>query len=505
MSTTDVWPTGEDREALKPNLKRGHLGSAEPVVRPTYPRRDEGIGMMRVSLWRALRAMMFSAALVLFLGFFNTPAAYAADFDLEIPGGAREGDPGTLLTLATQQVDPEFQGRQCSVVGEAFNQHSVHPNSDLFVQSGGTEVVLRDVESAPNVTVEGEGTLTLGEEIVVVLRFGEDGIFSAGMTVKVDCPESSGIVVIKEVTEGSSTTQDFEFSASYVSDGFSLSDGEQHDSGPLEPGEYSLSENVPDGWELESAVCDDNDSTPPEINLLAGEIVTCIFTNDELPEVAAAIVVTVAGDCEVVAGEPVGVVTVSIPIAGGAEVVVRDSEGGVVGTFTEDARVEVPEGQYTWEATAGPGFEFPEGFESTGSFIVVCEQVRASILITVSEKCELVGSRGVGRITVTMSVSGAADVVVRDSAGEVVGSLSADGTITVPEGDRYTWEATLAEGFELPPGQADSGTLNIATCSALEVLPFTGSPTDGMGFAGLVMLLMGGVTLLMSLRIRDDS
>ena len=470
------------------------------------------MGQMRDSLSQTLRSIVTSAALLLFLCMFNMPLAYAADFDVEIPGGTREGDPGTLHTLATQPVDPEFQGRQCGVIAVAVNQHSVHPNSDLLVRSGGTEVVVRDVEAAPNVTVEGEGTLILGEEIVVVVRFGEDGIFSGAMTVTLDCPEMGRIVVVKEVTEGSNTSQEFGFDASYLPDGFSLSDGEQHDSGPLPAGEYSLSENVPEGWELESAVCDDSNSPLPEINLLAGETVTCVFTNDELPdgEVGAAIVVTVEGECEVLGGEPVGELTVSIPVAGGAEIVVRDSHGDVVGTFTEDASVEVPEGQYTWEATAGPGFEFPEGFQSSGSVTVLCAQVGASILITVNGACELVGNQGVGRITVTMSVGDAANVVVRDSSSESVGSLSADGTLTVPEGDQYTWEATLAEGFELASGQPDSGTLNIPTCSPVavlpvEVLPFTGLDTHGMGTAGLIMVAMGGVTLLVSRRIRQDS
>lgn len=461
---------------------------------------------MRQTLYRVVRSTGVSAVVVVLLGILTMPPAYAAGFDVEIPRGTREGDPGTLHTLATQQVDPQFRGLQCSVTGIATNQHSVHPNSDLFVQSGGTEVVLPDVEAAPNVTVRGDGTLTLGDEIVVVVRFGEDGIFSGAMTVTVDCPDSSRIVLIKEVTEGSSTTQEFEFSASYVPGGFTLSAGEQHDSGELEPGPYSLSEVVPEGWTLESAVCDDSNSPLPEINLLAGETVTCVFTNEEIPpEVGGAIVVTIAGRCEVVDDEPVGSIDVSIPVAGGAEVVITDSSGGVVETFTEDGAVTVPEGVYTWEATPAEGFEFPDGFENTGTVTVICDQVLASILVTVSGDCEVVEGEGVGRIALTMSVAGGAEVVIRDSSGDVVDTLSADGTITVPDGDTYTWEAIANEGFEFPAGFDDTGSLTIDTCSGPEVLPFTGHRTEDLAVVGLVMLLAGGISLLISRQIPDET
>lgn len=327
---------------------------------------------MRNSLFRMIRSMGIMAALVLGFGFFTPMStAHAAEFDVEIPRGTREGAPGTFHNLATQEVAAGLQGRECTAVGIAVNQRSLHPNSDLFVRSGGTEVVLFDVEATPNVTVQGEGTLTLGDEIVVSVRFGEDGVFSGAMTVRVDCPDSGRIIVVKEVTEGSSTTQEFQFSASYVPGGFSLAAGEQHDSGELAAGEYSLSEVVPAGWRLESAVCDDSNSPLPEIVLRAGETVTCVFSNHEVPsEVGGAIVVTVGGGCGVVDDEAVGVIDVSIPVPGGAEVVITDSSGAVVETFTEEGTVTVPEGRYTWEATPGPGFEFPGGLESSGSLTI---------------------------------------------------------------------------------------------------------------------------------------
>jgi len=85
-----------------------------------------------------------------------------------------------------------------------------------------------------------------------------------------------GNIVIKKVATGG--TGSFTFTASYNPDGFSINGGGQNDSGLLDPGEYAVSENTPDGWTLTSAICSDG-SDPSTINLDPGETVTCTFTN----------------------------------------------------------------------------------------------------------------------------------------------------------------------------------------------------------------------------------
>ena len=79
-------------------------------------------------------------------------------------------------------------------------------------------------------------------------------------------------------TEPDVSPQSFAFTASYDADGFSLTDGQSNNSGPLAPGTYSVAETVPDGWDLESAVCDDG-SAPGSIALASDETVTCVFSN----------------------------------------------------------------------------------------------------------------------------------------------------------------------------------------------------------------------------------
>lgn len=87
-------------------------------------------------------------------------------------------------------------------------------------------------------------------------------------------------------------------------------------------------------------------------------------------EVMASIVVTVEGSCST-ADADTGVIDVTVSVADGATVEVRDSDGDVVGTFTQDGSVEVPADEtYTWTATPNEGFEFPVGSATSGTVTI---------------------------------------------------------------------------------------------------------------------------------------
>ena len=90
--------------------------------------------------------------------------------------------------------------------------------------------------------------------------------------------EETGAIVVEKQAYPDGSTQRFEFATNY-STSFGLADGETRDSGPLEPGTYSVSEvNIPPDWTLTSATCTDG-SNPSAIDLDAGETVTCVFHN----------------------------------------------------------------------------------------------------------------------------------------------------------------------------------------------------------------------------------
>ena len=103
---------------------------------------------------------------------------------------------------------------------------------------------------------------------------------------EVEVPQYGNIVVDKEVAAGSSTSTSFTFQTTGDGfDGFTLSaSDEPHDSGDLNPGDYSVYEVNPDGWEFQSVVCESSfggTEDAADIQLEAGETVTCTFTNKE--------------------------------------------------------------------------------------------------------------------------------------------------------------------------------------------------------------------------------
>ena len=71
--------------------------------------------------------------------------------------------------------------------------------------------------------------------------------------------------------------QEFSFRTSYGSD-FSLAQGDaRHESEPLAAGLYRLEHQVPSGWQLAKASCDDG-SPLDTISVDAGEVVFCTFS-----------------------------------------------------------------------------------------------------------------------------------------------------------------------------------------------------------------------------------
>ena len=100
----------------------------------------------------------------------------------------------------------------------------------------------------------------------------------------------TGTIVINKQTDPPGDPTSFGFSADFAPDGFSLADGEQYESDALEPGTYTVTEDDTPGWQLTDAMCDDG-SDPGQIELQAGETVTCTFTNTRLETGTGTIVI----------------------------------------------------------------------------------------------------------------------------------------------------------------------------------------------------------------------
>jgi hypothetical protein len=114
------------------------------------------------------------------------------DISLEVPLPTVVRAPaGTEHLLASASVRADLVGVLCVVTVHSSNQKSVHPSNDLVVASGDDSLTIEDVEGEAFAESEQEGTLRLGSEVTVTLVMGPDGVFSAGMTVRISCPETS--------------------------------------------------------------------------------------------------------------------------------------------------------------------------------------------------------------------------------------------------------------------------------------------------------------------------
>ncbi|HSL44287.1 MAG TPA: hypothetical protein VK897_12695, partial [Anaerolineales bacterium] len=97
-----------------------------------------------------------------------------------------------------------------------------------------------------------------------------------------------GHIIVDKVTDPAADTQSFSFDAnggfSPVYADFSLTDASAPNDQELRPGNYSVAETLPSGWDLESATCTssigDNEA-PNAIELDPGETVNCTFTNEK--------------------------------------------------------------------------------------------------------------------------------------------------------------------------------------------------------------------------------
>jgi hypothetical protein len=93
--------------------------------------------------------------------------------------------------------------------------------------------------------------------------------------------KQGGITIVKQTQPGDSE-EEFNFTSNY--DGvFSLSDGDSHGPISVDPGEYSVSENVPEGWEVaidcEGTAGFSVNGNGASINMGPDQSVSCVFTN----------------------------------------------------------------------------------------------------------------------------------------------------------------------------------------------------------------------------------
>lgn len=93
-----------------------------------------------------------------------------------------------------------------------------------------------------------------------------------------------GKIIVEKQTLPDGSSQSFEFNPSWGST-FTLSDGTTQSSGWLVPGTYGVAETLPTGWVQTGVTCVSSISdteTATNLELDAGETITCTFTNTQL-------------------------------------------------------------------------------------------------------------------------------------------------------------------------------------------------------------------------------
>jgi LPXTG-motif cell wall-anchored protein len=156
----------------------------------------------RVATWRLIVVALIAGVMV--FAFSQFAYAQTTGFSVVIPLDTVVYIPWySTRLLATEPVPEEFAGHSCGVSGISRNQDSVHPDNDLIIGSGASEVILENVEDEPGETLHAAGTLVLGTQVTVTLRMGPDAIFSAGIDVVVDCTEVTPTTI--ETTTTSTT------------------------------------------------------------------------------------------------------------------------------------------------------------------------------------------------------------------------------------------------------------------------------------------------------------
>jgi uncharacterized repeat protein (TIGR01451 family) len=222
-------------------------------------------------------------------GTYSVTETVPAGWDLESATCDDGSSPSSIALGPGETVTCTFTNeKDAFIVVEKKTNPSGDPQKFTFNPSWGASFQLSDGQSASSGDLD-PGTYSVSETVPqgwdLESATCSDGsspasiALAAGETVTCTFTnEKDANVVVQKQTNPDGDPQAFQFSASYDADGFSLADNQQNDSGDLDPGTYSVSETVPTGWDLTSAVCSDG-SQPSAIALAAGETVTCVFTN----------------------------------------------------------------------------------------------------------------------------------------------------------------------------------------------------------------------------------
>ncbi len=139
-----------------------------------------------------LRAIMVIAIVAGIILIAEIARAQSASVSIDTIVFAPEGAAVSLREPTTPESLGLEAGALCNVSAVGVNQRSAHPGNDVQVGDAAAFVTLQDVEAFPNkTTIAYDGIqLVLPALISYVLIMGPDEVYSGGLMVEFDCPET---------------------------------------------------------------------------------------------------------------------------------------------------------------------------------------------------------------------------------------------------------------------------------------------------------------------------
>ena len=321
---------------------------------------------------------------------------------------------------------------------------------------------------------------------------------------------SGSITVVKEATGPDAGSTDFAFSTENLTPGtFQLGDGGERVFGDLQPGDYRVAEQIPEGWVLGGVECTgatqsevESDADGVSIDLWSGEELTCTFTNE--PEPAASL--TIGKDATPLA-EPDATVFQFGGDLGDFELVSGGSQSfAVVPGETVSVTEVIPQGWELSEVSCSGVSDLEE--LADGVTVTLLENGDAGECIFHNEESGTAGPTGSLTIVKETEPAGAAGFLF--DAGALGAFSLDDGESQVFTGlaaGEYTVSETAAEGWQTAgvectaadfASDGASVTVNLAEGEVVVCtftngrLPFTGS----QGFQ--IVLLVVGLLMAMA-------
>lgn len=115
-----------------------------------------------------------------------------------------KSDAGKTYVIDTLDTSEE-SGRICDYMlvtrnNSTHDDSAVHPDTDLIMTSHGITTTITDIESSVGGVDGREGEIMLGDEIVISIKLGPDGIFSGGYELGITCHPQTVVIHPEEPT-----------------------------------------------------------------------------------------------------------------------------------------------------------------------------------------------------------------------------------------------------------------------------------------------------------------